>query len=481
MMARMSLGRARWAVPLFIFLNVWGLTTRGKFSVAGDEPHYLIICESLISDHDLDVGNNYTNGGGRWFAVKDLEAGPHARPNARGAIWSVHDIGLPIVLLPAYAVLTRLADRAPEGLLARFRMTRGHFGYGLISVTMAGAVALGLAWFLAGAARVAPPRAAISVTLVLGLAPPVFSHAFLVFPETLALVVTCAVVWLLCMETKELTPARVAAVIAALGAMPWLHRKFSFLAFGLLVVVVQRHLPWFTQAGQRVLVVLAALFLLPQIAFHAWTWVFWGHLGGPQMLDSLPFTPDKWQAGSLGLLFDRERGLFSYAPIYLVAPACFALTWRVSRWLLVPVLALYLPMTVYVDWAAGFCPAARYLVPLMPLLALPVLRALAYRPVRIVAIALLAFQILIGIAIWQHPRVLWQKQLGTNQALERIPVLGTGYERALPSIATGDSVVGGWICLAVLVGLTTAIVLSKTLRTEDTEVTEDTDQLWKDR
>jgi hypothetical protein len=178
------------------------------------------------------------------------------------------------------------------------------------------------------------------------------------------------------------------------------------------------------------------------------------------MLDSLPFTPDKWQAGSLGLLFDRERGLFSYAPIYLLAPACFALTWRTSRWLLAPVLALYLPMTVYVDWAAGFSPAARYLVPLMPLLALPVLRALQFRPVRIVAIALVVFQILIGVAIWQHPRVLWQKQLGTNQALERIPIVGPMYERALPSIATGDSVVGGWVCLVVLIGATGGIVLA---------------------
>src|SRR5262249_52514067 len=134
-------------------------------------------------------------------------------------------------------------------------------------------------------------------------------------------------------------------------------------------------------------------------------------------------------------------------------------TWRSSRWLLVPILAIYLPMAVYVDWAAGFSPAARYLVPLMPLLALPVLRALTYRPLRIFAIAMLAFQILIGIAIWQHPRVLWQKQLGTNQALEKIPVIGAGYERALPSIATGDSVVGGWICLVVLIGLTAIVVV----------------------
>src|SRR5262245_3138575 len=117
----MPLGRARWAAPLFVFLCVWGLTTRGKFSVAGDEPHYLMIAESLLSDRDLNLANNYANGDGRWFAVKDLEPGPHIVKTLDGQDWSVHDIGVAVVLLVPYAAVTRLAALAPEGVLARFR------------------------------------------------------------------------------------------------------------------------------------------------------------------------------------------------------------------------------------------------------------------------------------------------------------------------------------------------------------------------
>ena len=43
----------RWP-SVVIVLFIWTLTTHGKFTVSGDEPHYLIISESLLADGDLD-------------------------------------------------------------------------------------------------------------------------------------------------------------------------------------------------------------------------------------------------------------------------------------------------------------------------------------------------------------------------------------------------------------------------------------------
>ena len=444
------LGRARWAAPLLVFLSVWGLTTRGKFSVAGDEPHYLMVAESLLSDRDLDLANNYANGDGRWFAVKDLEPGPHTVKTLRGADWSVHDIGVPVLLLPAYAVITRAAAHAPEGVLARFRMTRGHFAYALISLTMAAGVAVGLSWLLRGLARVAAPRTAIAVMLVIGLVPPVFSHAFLVFPETPALIVTCGLVWVLCARPEELTRGRMMALVFAIGCLPWLHRRLSFLSLGLGILLVLQCRTWFASRTRAERLTLAGIFLAPQIALHAWTFNAWGQLGGPHMVEGLPFDPARWQHGSLGMLFDRERGLLGYAPIYLIAPACFALTWRDTRLLLIPIVLSLAPMTIYADWAAGFAPAARFMVPLIPLLAIPLARAAEYRAIRVTAIALLAFQAFIAMAIWQHPRVLWPKEMATNSALEKIPLLGPAYQGLLPSIATGDPVLWGWAWVIAL-------------------------------
>ena len=63
-----------WPVPLGVFLIIWGLTTHGKFSLTGDEPHYLLMAESLRVDGDLDLANDYAPAPGdqrRYVATLD--------------------------------------------------------------------------------------------------------------------------------------------------------------------------------------------------------------------------------------------------------------------------------------------------------------------------------------------------------------------------------------------------------------------------
>jgi len=263
--------RARFVVPAIIVVFIWGLTTHGKYSDSGDEPHYLMVAESLISDHDIDVENNYRDGDGRWFGASARDPELHAARNRNGALWPTHDIGLPILLTPVYFVATRLAAMAPEDTLARFKQTRGLFAYSLISLTILGLIAWVATLLMTGLQRVAGAGASIAVALTLVLSPPVLGHAFLVFPETIAFVITCTVVWLICQDEEGLTRVRVFAVVAAVGCSPWLHRKFSFLALGLLYLVVRKHWRWIVIQPRGVLAGLAAVAILPQIALHAWT------------------------------------------------------------------------------------------------------------------------------------------------------------------------------------------------------------------
>jgi hypothetical protein len=60
MMARMRQKRSATGIGVAacMFLIVWGLTTHGKYSASGDEPHYLLVSRSLAVDRDLDVENN---------------------------------------------------------------------------------------------------------------------------------------------------------------------------------------------------------------------------------------------------------------------------------------------------------------------------------------------------------------------------------------------------------------------------------------
>jgi len=68
----------------------------------GDEPHYLVITQSLLLDHDLRIGNNHQRQD--YAAYYDDDLPPHAiAPGRDGETYSVHPIGLPILAAPAFA------------------------------------------------------------------------------------------------------------------------------------------------------------------------------------------------------------------------------------------------------------------------------------------------------------------------------------------------------------------------------------------
>src|ERR1700694_501553 len=124
--------RSRWFAPAVIVVLCWAMTTHGKYSASGDEPHYLMVCQSLWGDGDLDLRNNYRDDDGKRFGAAGLQMGLHARENRAGTLFPVHDIGVPVVLTPIYAAATAVSNVSSESILSRFRMTRGLFAYSLI-------------------------------------------------------------------------------------------------------------------------------------------------------------------------------------------------------------------------------------------------------------------------------------------------------------------------------------------------------------
>lgn len=92
---------------------------------------------------------------------------------------------------------------------------------------------------------------------------------------------------------------------------------------------------------------------------------------------SLPSIEGLW-----GVLFSSGRGLFFYSPVLLFAPVGLWLMYRRRRWRdVVPLTAaivVYVAFAAgFVDWQAGWCAAARHLVPVIPLLVIPTMVALS--------------------------------------------------------------------------------------------------------
>ena len=114
------------------------------------------------------------------------------------------------------------------------------------------------------------------------------------------------------------------------------------------------------------------------------------------------------------LLADQEFGLLPYAPIYVLAiGGAFvfarekpALTLAAALVCVSYVGLIVCPITNVHGWMGGWTPAARFLMPIVPLLAWFVYAGLKTCP-RAIAVPIVALQIAISAYTWQHPKVLW--------------------------------------------------------------------------
>ncbi|MEK7277170.1 MAG: hypothetical protein AAB427_07460, partial [Chloroflexota bacterium] len=72
------------------------------WKITGDEPHYLLAAHSIVHDGDFDLKNNYLDGDHREFYSSGF-LDPHIKEQPDGTWLLSHDIGLPVILAPAYA------------------------------------------------------------------------------------------------------------------------------------------------------------------------------------------------------------------------------------------------------------------------------------------------------------------------------------------------------------------------------------------
>jgi len=318
-------------------------------------------------------------------------------------------------------------------------MDRGLFAYSIIGLFLMALTAVGLMMLADGLSSLTSQATAALLVVGTGVSPPIVSHSFLVFPEALALFVTCLVVWLSLRPAGRDDRTALLAILFALGALPWAHHKYLLYVPGLLFVIVWKRWEMVRALSWGEWAAASGLFGLPQLAFLVWTWHEWGTLGGALTTGGLPFSAGMLKSGFLGLWIDRQSGLLAYAPLYWITPACWYLTRKTTWPFLVPAAFLYLPAASFtIGWWAGFSPAARYVVPLMPFCIATISGAMRYRAIRVAVLVLLIPQALVDAVVWQHPRTLWPSPEG-NVALQMLGGIGRAYEAVLPAAQTGRS------------------------------------------
>jgi hypothetical protein len=341
----------------------------------GDEPHYLVITQSLLHDHDLDVENNYAQGDYREYYGGPLN--PDSRIRGRhGELFSIHAPGVPALVLPAFAI--------------------GGYHAVVVFLVLVSAAACALAWWVAWRATRSYSSAWFGWAVVV-FAAPFLLESFTVYPDGPGAAIVLTAFWALWrIDAGETSSAKALAFHgAALAALPWMHTRFALLAAILAALIVFRLLQ--THNAARI----PAFLAVPVLSAAAWlaasevmygTWNPAAPYGG-QSDTALAFLPN----GIGGLLFDQGFGLVATAPALVIAFAGlprtrrFAVEWGVTAVLYASAVGSY------AMWWAGTSGPARFLVPLLLPLSVPAAaawqsaRSRGARAVMMIALAVTAW------------------------------------------------------------------------------------------
>ena len=432
--------RTVFVVTLALMLAVGGYA-KSHQGLGGDEPHYLMVAHSLLADGDLQIENNHEARHYEpfWSAVLP----PHfLQRGLNQVIYSVHAPGLPVLLLPFYAVA-------------------GHWGAMVFIVLLSSLVAVAVFRL---AERLTNRRVAWVTWVAVVLTIPFAPQSWLIFPEMpAALVMAWVAAWLF-----GPLPARAGTWIwrgAVIAFLPWLHMKYSFLLVGATVCLLIRLWPRVVDAA-RLLAPMAVSGLLWFGSFYVMygtpnPTVAYGYGGGAGLeLSNIP-------RGILGLLFDQEFGLLLYSPVYVlaVAGAWVMLKRPEMRWpmlgLVATAVGFVLTVVPYYMWWGGWSVPARFLLPVLPL-AVPMI-AVAFDECRgtasrgVSGLLLLASVGSFGVVMYQpQQRLLFNERDGTGALVEAIQG-AMDLTALLPSFIQPDWVsqlphVAGWLLAGAIAG-----------------------------
>lgn len=330
----------RWALPAFALLLPLALAAPRLAEMVGDEPYHVLMAESLVKDHDLQLENNASpQRYAQWVVDLVRQVPDHF----------LHSPGLALLLAPGYAV----AGRAGMVVLMSFL------------AALAFVLLQRKAAFLRGV-----PGSRVLAGLGLLFSYPFVTFATQVWVEMVGvLAVTVLVLWV-----QEARPWPAAAVAVATVVMK--------ARLGLVTVPLAAASFW--RRWHKKLWAPAAGLLLAGGLGLGLAALWFGNpldpLGRRALSHLIPQSFRQPLVVTGGLLFDAAYGMAFSSPIWLVALLGLPALWRTGslgeRTLVVGGLATWAALLNYVEWRGGGSPPFRYLVPLLPLLFLGLVQAL---------------------------------------------------------------------------------------------------------
>jgi hypothetical protein len=302
---------AVWAVLFAAYAATLGVDAIGAADFAGDEPRHLLAAESIVSDRDVDLRDEFAERAYAEFHPGEL------RPQGRvvlGRQLEPQGFGFALLIAPAYAL----------------------GGAGGVELFLAAVAALGFALAVLVARRIVPEPWASAGPLVVGLSPPALAHATTVSPDLTAgtLLAGATLAALRLRERPELGSAVAGAGLLAL--LPWLGPKFLLPAVPVAVALVR----WTARSGRRTGALAAAEVIVASLVVCATIGerLYGGLVPSAVAASGEPPTGASSAADYLervprlaALWVDREAGLLRWAPVLALSVFAVWLLWRSRR------------------------------------------------------------------------------------------------------------------------------------------------------
>jgi hypothetical protein len=335
---------------------------------SGDEPHYLLICHSLLRDGDFDLANNYEQRDYAGFMMFEGKTGAHVVPGAKpGSRYSFHSPGVAFLMLPFYAISALIKGRA---LVFFIRLGMSLWG-----------AFFSLQIYLYARNEWQKDDLALRLWFLTSFTTPVFFYSIHVYPEIVVAALSLAVFRIL-RFSPTLSGKRAALCGLFLGSFFWFH-ALKYIAlfiplflYGLWVLLkrpqTRRPILFYLMTAAAVIF----LYLQFQHALYgtySLSTVSWAS----QMTDTgeefirfakallfkIPLS-DRWETLA-GYFLDQRDGLFFYAPIFFFALFGAIEMLRRKRgdfWLLLGLTAPYVLLSAFLTQRTGYAPQARPLV-----------------------------------------------------------------------------------------------------------------------
>jgi hypothetical protein len=319
----------------------------------GDEPHYLVISQTLLKYHSLDVTLDYAHQDYSAFYPSHLD--PHLSRNVSGQLLPLHNIGGPVLWLIPFALFGRLGAMLFMSLVSVLIILN------IYKLLLTMHIRHNYAYL---------------VSLAYAIASPLYIYSHLNFIEPIGALLCIYVFRKVLQETVSVSDVFLSSV--CLGILPWVHIRFDLLEvilfFALLFKIYQQNKYKNWKYYLWYLLPVTALFVFMEV----YSYTVWGSLdpalnyhnemvGVPiNLFAVLPF------AGLLGISFDQNFGLLVNFPLFIFL--CVGVVLALKKKFLaynVLILAVSIPyiilLTTFRDWSGGWSPPARFLVVLLPL------------------------------------------------------------------------------------------------------------------